>query len=144
MENEKELSSSLSQDLPSPDKGVIERRKVEDTEIRIIKNGIPIGFNSVVSIPYAVVAIRNGKYVFAFSVEREDLRAISRFSGIAVKTLSEEYGVKGYLLEPRGVIYYEDEIENIGVINLSQDEESIKNYLYQTAAEVLDLIDGDD
>ncbi len=144
MENEKELSASLSQDLPNPEVGVIETRIVEDTQIRIIKNGIPIGFNSVVAIPYAVVALREGKYVFAFSIEREDLRTISSYSGIRVKTLSEEYGVKGYLLDPNGVIYYNDEVENIGLINLEQGEESIKNYLYQTALEVLDLFDGED
>ena len=144
MENEKELSSSLSQNIPSPDKGVVEIRKVEGTEIRIIKNGAPLGYNSVVSIPYAVAAFRGEKYIYGFSIERDDLRAISHFSGIPVKTLSEEYGVKGYLSEPRGVIYYEDEVENIGVINLSQSEESIITFLYQTALESLDLIDGED
>ncbi len=144
MENEKELSSSLSQNIPSPDKGVVEIRNVEGTEIRIIKNGVPLGYNSVVSIPYAVAAIKNGKYIYVFAVERDDLRAISHFSGVAVKTLSEEYGVKGYLLEPRGVIYYQDEVENIGVINLSQSEDSIIAFLYETALESLDLIDGED
>ncbi len=143
MEDEKELSAVLSQDIPDPDKGVVATKRVEDVEIRIIRNGIPIGFNSVVSIPYAVVALKRGRYVFAFSIEREDLRAISSFSGIRVKTLSEEYGIKGYLLEPKGVIYYNEEVENIGLINLEQGEESIKNYLYQTALEVLDLIDGE-
>ncbi len=136
-----ELTDLMNQNFPSPDKGVIETRVIGDNEIRIIKNGVPMGYNSVVALPWAALAIRNGEYCCAAIIEREDLRAISSFSGIPVKTLSEEYAVKGYLLDPKLVIYSGNEYEDIGVVNIEMDEESIKNFLVDTLLENMELDD---
>lgn len=135
------LNAEINQNIPSPDRGVIDIRFVEGVEIRIIKDGVPLGANSVVAIPWAVAAIRDGKYICALSVEREDLRIISLFSGIAVKTLAAEYGVKGYLLDANLMLYMNGELENLGVFNIEQGEESIKAFLYESLLETLDLID---
>ncbi len=138
------LSASVSQNIPDPEKGVRETRYVEGIEIRYIENGVPSGFNSVVTIPYALVALRDGKYIFAVSIEREDLREMSRLTGTAVKTLSEEYGVRGYLLDPVVVMYGEGEKEEIGRFPLSFDRDTVKAYLNETLLDTLDLIEEDD
>lgn len=135
------LNAEINQNIPSPVRGVMDTRSVEGVEIRLIKDGVPLGANSVVAIPWAAAAIRNGKYVCALSVEREDLRMISLFSGIAVKTLEAEYGVRGYLLDANLMLYMNGELENLGVFNIEQDEESIKAFLYESLLETLDLID---
>ena len=141
---EETLSPSISQNIPSPDRGVREIRTVEGIEIRYIENGVPSGFNSVVTIPYALAAVRDGKYIFCVSIEREDLREISRMTGTAVKTLSEEYGVRGYLLDPTVVMYGEGEREEIGRFPLSFDRDTVKAYLNETLLDTLDLIEEDD
>ncbi len=135
------LNAEINQNIPSPDRGVVDTRSVEGVEIRLIKDGVPLGANSVVAIPWAVAAIRDGKYICALSVEREDLRMISLFSGIAVKTLAAEYGIKGYLLDANLILYMNGELENLGVFNIEQGEESIKAFLYESLLETLDLID---
>lgn len=135
------LNVEINQNIPSPDRGVVDTRSVEGVEIRLIKDGVPLGANSVVAIPWAVAAIRDGKYICALSVEREDLRMISLFSGIAVKTLAAEYGIKGYLLDANLILYMNGELENLGVFNIEQGEESIKAFLYESLLETLDLID---
>lgn len=135
------LNAEINQNIPSPDRGVVDTRSVEGVEIRLIKDGVPLGANSVVAISWAVAAIRDGKYICALSVEREDLRMISLFSGIAVKTLAAEYGIKGYLLDANLILYMNGELENLGVFNIEQGEESIKAFLYESLLETLDLID---
>lgn len=140
MDYDKVLDASLNQNIPSPDKGVFRKESVEGVEIRFIRDGVPLGANSVVAIPMAVAALKDGKYIYALSVEREDLRQISRLSGIAVKTLSSEYGVKGYLLDANLVMYMDGEAENLGLFNLEQSEESITDYLLEALLESLDLI----
>lgn len=132
-----ELTDSLNQNIPSPGKGVVETRIEDGIEIRIIRNGVPMGCNSVVVIPWAVAAVIDGKYRYAVSIERGDLRAISSFSGIPVKTLSDEYGVKGHLLEPKLVLYGDGEYEDMGAVNIEMGDESIKSFLVDTLLENL-------
>lgn len=144
MFEEVELSAALNQNIPSPDKGVTERREIEGVDVRFIRNGEPLGANSVVQIPWAVAAIKDGKYIYALSVEREDLRAISYYSGVPVKKLLEEYGTKDYLLDARLMMYYGGECENIGAVNINQSGESIQSYLLEALLETLDLIDDQD
>lgn len=138
------LTPDISQNIPHPDKGVIEKRKVEEIEIRLIKDGVPSGFNSVVTIPWALCALRDGKYIFAVSIEREDLREISHMTGMSVKTLLSEYGVKNYLLEPVLVMYGGGEREELGRFTLPLDEEGVKRYLFEALLEALDLVEEDD
>ncbi len=138
------LTPDISQNIPRPDNGVIEKRTVEGIEIRLLKNGVPSGFNSVVTIPWALCALRDGKYIFAVSVEREDLREISRMTGMSVKTLLSEYGVKNYLLDPVLVMYGEGEREELGRFTLPLDEDGVKKYLNEALLEALDLIEDDE
>lgn len=138
------LTPDISQNIPNPDKGVIEKRNVEGIEIRLIKDGVPSGFNSVVTIPWALCALRDGMYIFAVSVEREDLREISRMTGMSVKTLLSEYGVKNYLLEPVLVMYGGGEREELGRFTLPLDEEGVKRYLNEALLDALDLIEEGD
>ncbi len=138
------LTPDISQNIPRPDKGVIGKRTVEGIEIRLLKNGVPSGFNSVVTIPWALCALRDGKYIFAVSVEREDLREISRMTGMSVKTLLSEYGVKNYLLDPVLVMYGEGEREELGRFTLPLDEDGVKKYLNEALLEALDLIEDDE
>lgn len=138
------LTPDISQNIPHPDKGVIEKRNVEEIEIRLIKDGVPSGFNSVVTIPWALCALRDGKYIFAVSIEREDLREISHMTGMSVKTLLSEYGVRNYLLDPVLVMYGGGEREELGRFTLSSDEEGVKRYLFEALLEALDLVEEDD
>lgn len=138
------LTPSISQNIPNPDKGVIETRYVEGIEIRLIKDGVPFGFNSVVTIPWALCALRDGKYIFAVSIEREDLREISHMTGTSVKTLLSEYGVKNYLLYPVLVMYGGGEREEIGRFPFTLDPDSVISYLNETLLDALDLIEDDD
>lgn len=138
---EVELNAGLNPNIPSPDKGVIDHKEIDGLDVFVIRNGEPLGSNSVVTIPWAAAAVRDGKYIHALSIEREDLRMIARYTGESVKKLFEEYGTKDYLLEPRLMMYYGGESENLGAVNINQSEESIKNYLFETLLETLDSID---
>ncbi len=138
------LTPDISQNIPHPEKGVIGKRNVEEIEIRLIRDGVPSGFNSVVTIPWALCALRNGKYIFAVSIEREDLREIARMTGMSVKTLLVEYGVKNYLLPPTVVMYGGGVREEIGRFTLPLEEEGVRRYLNEALLDALDLIEEDD
>ena len=138
------LTPDISQNIPRTDRGVIEKRNVERIEIRFIKDGVPSGFNSVVTIPWALCALRDGRYIFAVSIEREDLREISHMTGMSVKTLLSEYGVKNYLLDPVLVMYGGGEREDLGRFSLPLDEEGVKRYLNEALLDALDLVEEDD
>lgn len=135
------LTASVNPNIPDPGKGIVETRNVEGIEIRFLRNAESVGFNSVVVLPYAVVALRNGEYIAAAAVEREDLRELSHMTGVSLKTLQSEYGVKGYLLDPRVSLYGGGTSETLGRLTLSLDEESVKAFLYETVLDMLDIID---
>ncbi len=131
------LSSSVSQNIPSPEEGIVKTVLSDGIEIRIIRGGIPLGQNSAVMIEWAACALREGDYIASVSVERDDLRIISRMTGTSLKTLEKEYGVRGYLLCPRVVLYGEGKAENLGTVSLPCGEEDIRSYLLETILDML-------
>ena len=55
--DDEELTLDISQDLPDPNKNIVKKWRSDSLEIRLIQNGIPLGFNSVMSIPWAIVTL---------------------------------------------------------------------------------------
>ena len=135
------LDASINSNIPNPGKGVVETKTVEGIEIRFLRSAEPLGFNSVFVLPYAVAALRDGKYICAAAIEREDLRALSGMLGVSLKSLQEDYGTKGYLLDPQVTIHGGGTSETLGRYTLSMDEETVKAYLYETILDVLDIVD---
>lgn len=134
-----ELSASLSQDLPSPDFGVISKEKYGDFEIRLIRNGKAQGENSVKAVMWASCALKNGKYVCSVALEALDLRILSSFTGISCKTLQEEYGTKGFLGGMEIVVFGNGEVEELGYYGGDKTEEGIKAYLMESILDSLDI-----
>ncbi len=135
------LTASINSNIPNPCKGVVETKTVEGVEIRFLRSAEPIGFNSIFVLPYAVAALRAGKYICAASIEREDLRALAAMLGVSLKSLQEDFGTKGHLMEPQVTLHGGGTSETLGRYTLSMDEETVKAYLYETILDVLDIVD---
>lgn len=141
--DEEELTLDISQDLPDPNKNIVKKWRSDSLEIRLIQNGIPLGFNSVMSIPWAIVGIRDGKYIASISIEREDLRIVSHLTSESVKLLAEEYGIRGYLTNPVLVIYRDGEKERVGEINISLKQDDVETYLLEAFLDSFDIPDDE-
>ena len=87
--------------LPMPGSAVCRTYNAGDLEIRYHRNPESAGSDVVIAISYAVTVHYKGKYIFASSIERDDLRAISPMIGVPLRELQEEYGVKGFYGEPK-------------------------------------------
>lgn len=138
------LNSSISPNIPDPNKNVVKGWKTPNgLELRLIENGYSLGANCVVNIPWALSILKANRYIIAISIERIDLRAVSAFTGEAVKLLSSEYGVKGYLTDANLVIYKGEEKEEVGKVSVSLKREEIERYLLDTALDLLDVADDE-
>lgn len=126
---------------PRTDKGIVKRFTLEGMELAFHKNGIPSGQDSVVSIGYALTVKDDGEYIYAISLEREDLRVLASMLGISVKELQADYGTKSFYGSYRIVMYGNDRKEDIGAYPGEMDEAAILSYFLEAVYDSFDTIE---
>ncbi len=126
--------------IPDPESAIARRYKAADIEIRYHKNAMLMGDDVVIATPYSVTAHVGGRYIFAASIERDDLRAISPMIGIPLRELQEEYGVRGFYGEPKVSLYGDGEKESLGVYQGLNNEDEIVSFLLSIVLDTLDEI----
>ncbi|GEM_PF-1897856 len=137
-----EIDGSRFANAPMPECNVIKRYASDDIKLLFEKNPSTIGQISVVDIPYALVALNaDGEYIFASSIEKNDLRTVSSMIGVPVKCLQEEEGVKGFFSPAHIVIYGDGKREDLGVLTIPENKEEIIDLLMEYAIDSLDLIE---
>ena len=124
--------------IPMPESAVVRRYEAGDIEIRYHRNPELMGSDVVIATPYAVSAYWHGKYIFAAAIEADDLRAIAPMTGIPLRELQEEYGVKGFYGERKISLYGEGEKESLGEYQGSGKEEDIIRFLLSLVLDSLD------
>ena len=118
--------------IPNPDSAVVRVYTAGGLEMRYHRNAELMGSD--------VVIASHGRYIFAVSIERDDLRTMSPMIGIPLRELQEEYGVKGFYGEPKISLYGEGEKESLGVYQGVNDEEEIIRFLLSVALDTVDEI----
>ncbi len=124
--------------VPDPDSAVVRVYTAGGLEMRYHRNAELLGSDVVIAAPYSLTVHYDGRYVFAVSIERDDLRAISPLIGVPLRELQEEYGVKGFYGEPKISLYGDGEKESLGVYQGMNDEEEIIRFLLSVALDSLD------
>lgn len=124
--------------IPDENSAVAKRYQVGDLEVRYHRNGEAIGSDVMIAIPYSLSVHWNGKYIFAVSIERDDLRAISPMIGVPLRELQEEYGVKGFYGDPKVSLYGNGEKESLGDYQGMNKEEEIIDFLLSVVLDTFD------
>ena len=111
--------------------GVVMEDVDEESGLDLIfmKNPASLGDDSMVSISHSVAALRDGNMIFSASLESLDLRALSSALGESVKSLQNEYGIKGYFTPSRIILYGNGEKEDLGVYLGAKDDDSVFDFL---------------
>ena len=115
--------------IPLPDSAVVARYGVSDLEIRFQKGAEAASPLSVVALPYSVSVLCGGRYIFAATIECEDLRAMAPLMGISLKELQADYGIRGFLADPKIVLYGNGEKESLGAFLGSDDDDAVFRFL---------------
>lgn len=126
---------------PRTDKGIVKRFDLEGLEVAFHKNAIPSGSESVVSIGYAMTVKDDGEYIYAISLEREDLRILASMLGISVKELQSDYGTKSFYGSYKIVMYGNDRKEDIGAYPGEMEESAILNYFLEAVYDSFDTVE---
>ncbi len=126
--------------IPDPDSAVVRVYKAADLEMRYHRNAELMGSDVVIYTPYSITVHYQGRYIFAVSIERDDLRAMAPMIGVPLRELQEEYGVKGFYGEPKVSLYGGEEKESLGTYQGMNDEEEIIRFLLSAALDSLDEI----
>lgn len=137
------LSSSiglfLSPNIVDSKRGRIKQWKCEDLDFYLIRDGFPLGENSIVQVPYALCVEKDDKLIFSIQIEREDLRILSSMTGESLRELQSDYGVKGFLSKETVSMYGDDKRESLGSFDFqSFSNEAIVDYLLDAALDSLE------
>ena len=124
--------------LPLADSAVARTYRAGDLEIRYHRNPVLSGSSAMIAAPYAMTVHHDGRYLFAVSIERDDLRAMAPMIGIPLRELQEEYGVKGFYGEPKVSLYGSGEKESLGAYQGLNDEKEIVDFLLSVVLDTFD------
>ena len=133
-----ELDFHRFPNIPALGKGVIRRFRLEGMDLCFMRNPIPMNPQSVVSISYAMKVENDGEYLYAISLEKEDLRVLSSMLGIPVKELQMDYSTKGFFGPEHIVMYGDERRDDLGPYSGAKDEESILNYFLEAVYDSFD------
>ncbi len=126
--------------IPVPDSAVASRYCAADLEIRFQKGPELVSPLAVVYVPYSVSVLHGGRYIFAATIECDDLRAMAPLIGTPLKELQADYGVKGFYGERRVMLYGNGERETLGPYFGSDDEDEIISFLLSLVLDSFDEI----
>ena len=80
-------------------------------------------------------------YIFAATIECEDLRAMAPLMGISLKELQADYGTKGFYGEKRIMLYGNGERESLGPYFGKEEDGEIIQFLLSLVLDSFDEID---
>ena len=135
------LEKRISPDIADPEKNVRGRWMAEGVELVLLKNAIPMGEDSIVYIPWAMVAKEDGRPVFSIQLEKEDLRILSSLTGESLRSLQEDYGTRSFYSALRVNMYGNGFRESLGTYGGSEREEDVVSYLLEAALDTLDIVE---
>ena len=135
------LEKRISPDIADPEKNVRGRWMAEGVELILLKNAIPMGEDSIVYIPWAMVAKEDGRPVFSIQLEKEDLRILSSLTGESLRSLQEDYGTRGFYSATRVNMYGNGCRESLGSYGGREKEEDVVSYLLEATLDTLDIVE---
>ena len=124
-----DLMSDDFQTLPARDSGVVRRYGYADMEVLLHKDPRPVSDSTVVVLTHAASVYWKGRLIFAASLEREDLRVMAPLLGMSLKELQADYGIRGFLADPKIVLYGNGEKESLGAFLGSDDDDAVFRFL---------------
>ena len=127
--------------IPLPDSAVAGKYRAADLEIRFQRGAEAASPLSVVALPYSVSVIFEGRYIFAATIECEDLRTMAPLMGISLKELQADYGTKSFYGAKRVMLYGNGERESLGPYFGKDDEEDIREFLIFLVLDSFDEIE---
>lgn len=134
------LTSTLCPDCADPRRNGKKRWHAEGFDFTLIRNAIPLGEDSIVSIPWALTVEKDGDLVYTVQIEKDDLRILSSLTGESVRTLQSDYGVRGFYSLERVSMYGNGSKETLGE-GCPQGDDEIETYLLDAALDSLDIVD---
>ena len=145
-ENATELGLRDYPTLPDPKSGV---RGVSALpgfpDLEVLEQKMPetLGDDAMVRILYSSSLLRGGKVIHTASIEEVDLSLISSASGIPLRTLQKEHGVKGYTLQAHIILYGNGEREDLGPYLGSMADEDVFPFLSDLLSDSISSGDED-
>lgn len=127
--------------IPMEDSAVVRRYRAGDLEIRYHRGPELAGDDIMIIAPYSMTVHCGGRYLFAVSIERDDLRAMSPMMGIPLRELQSEYGVKGFYGSPMVTLYGNGDKESLGRYQGENDEEEIIRFLLSVVLDSFDEVE---
>ena len=124
---------------PRAEERVAKRFKAGDVEILFEKGPRSLAGQDLMYIQYALIALYKGQYKYAVTVEKTDLRSLPSSLGLSVKELQNDYGTKGFYVEPKVFQYGDGEREEFGPLAEEEKDEYILPFLMDI---LLDSIDS--
>lgn len=124
---------------PRTEERVARRFRAGEVDILFEKAPRSLAGQDLMYIQYALVAMYRGEYKYAVTVEKTDLRSLASSLGISVKELQNDYGTKGFYVEPKVFLYGDGEREEFGPLQEEEKDEYILPFLMDI---LLDSIDS--
>ena len=140
-DNLEELSTESWPTIPKEESAVVKRYKAGKLDISFHQGPELGGDDVVIYTPFAMSVKMDGKYVFAVSIEQNDLRAMAPLMKAPVKELQEEFGVKGFYTEPHIVLYAGEEKEEQGIYTLPLNARAASEFLLNLTLDMFDEIE---
>ncbi|MBR1937581.1 MAG: hypothetical protein IJ836_01325 [Spirochaetales bacterium] len=126
---------------PRIEENVAKRFKAGDVDILFEKGPRSLSGQDLTYIEYALIGIYKGKYRYAVTVEKLDLRSLAASSGVSVKEIQNDYGTKSFFVDAKVYQYGEGEREEFGPLQEEEKDEYILPFLMDI---LLDSIDSAD
>ena len=126
--------------VPLADSAVVRRYKAGELEIRYHRGAELTGDDVVIYSPYSMTVHYGGRYLFAVSIERDDLRTMAPMMGVPLKELQAEYGVKGFYGDPMITLYGNGEKESLGRYQGENREDEIISFLLSAVLDTFDEV----
>ena len=124
-----DLMNADFQTLPVKDSGVERRYRYADMDVILHKNPRLVSQSAVVILTHAVSVYRHDALIFSAAIEREDLREMAPLLGMPLKALQADYGIRGFLADPKIVLYGNGEKESLGEYAGSMEDEAVFSFL---------------
>ncbi len=139
-----EIAEEIGSNLrDAPSENVFDSEKKEGNLIlRFSKYPRTISDDGIKVLDSAVMVFYKGKYIFAATLEKTDLRSLSLLTGRSVKNLQDDYQVKSFFTEPRLVLYGNNQKEDLGLY--TGETKNKDNIIEVLLSYVMDAVDTED
>lgn len=130
--------SSSFYPVPGRDSGVVRRYRAGKLEIRIHKSPSCDAENTFVSVDWAATAWYKDRCLFAVDLQRDDLRALAVETGVSLRELQGDYGVRGFYGPQVIGLYSSEAKESLGPYLGAGDDETVITFLVDIVLDTFD------